>query len=100
MTFDESTEAQRTVLQVFGKYLAFMAGTIFVLMLVYLCISWWKIPEADRTRGEVLSYYAALAGTSFCLLLAGVSARFKRNLIGFGLMLLAWFVFACMMPDR
>jgi hypothetical protein len=100
MSFDDSPESHRTVLQVFGKYLAFLAGTVFVGMLSYLCIGWWVIPLTDRSRGEILSYYAALTGASFCLLLAGLSIRFQRNLIGFGLMLLAWFVFACMMPDR
>lgn len=97
---DDSPASHRTALQVFGKYVAFMAGTAFVLMLVYLGNAWWTIPESDRSRGEILRYFAALLGGSFCMLLGGLALRFQRSLIGFGFLLLAWGVVAWVTPDR
>lgn len=100
MYHDDSPVSDRTVLQVFGKYIAFMAATIFVAMLVYLGNAWWSIPESDRSRSEILSYYAALLAGSFCMLLSGLALRFQRSVIGFGFLLLAFVVVAWGMPDR
>src|SRR5690242_1017715 len=89
-----------TLLQILGRALAIFGGFMFCGTSVYYCLGFFAVPATDPRFNQLQTYHGMLTVASFCLLLAGISFRFRQSLLGFGILLLAALAYTAASPGR